>query len=263
VITVTEFVQYLKFKGEESVGAVHHVFPEAQSRSISRRFYDKLTDVEIRNAKAKNYNLEMQQLFRQYKEYKKRMATEQMERVAILDIETNNLQADFGKVLCYRIYDLQTKKIIGSEIKHEDWYNNRGDKQLMLDFMEHAKGYDRFVMHYGSRFDMPYLRTRAILRWHLKFPDYGTWFVTDTWKILRNYYKLSRNSQQAACNIAEIECKKHPLNAKIWDEIGTGNPKFFNKAMKYICVHCDEDVTSLAKLYNMIKGTVRMTKTGA
>jgi uncharacterized protein YprB with RNaseH-like and TPR domain len=211
----------------------------------------------------RNETPEIVRLFRQYKEIKKRNKIEVSERIGVLDIEASKLDADWGKVLCYRIYDLQTKKIIGSEIKYNDWYAGRGDEQVLFDFLEHARGYDRFVMHYGSRFDMPFLRTRALLRWNMKFPNYGTWFVTDTWRILRNYFKLSRNRQENACNLAGIKCKQHPLNARIWDEIETGNPRFFKRAMHYICAHCDEDVTSLAELYKRIKGSVKPTRTSA
>lgn len=171
------------------------------------------------------------------------------EKIGFLDIEASNLSATFGIVLTYCIGDINGK-ILKRQIDFKDWYAGRQDKMLMKQFIEDAKLFDRFVVHYGGdrRFDIPFLRTRAVF-WGLDFPEYKDMCISDTWVMLKNKFKLHSNRLETACTFYGIESKGHKMQPDIWAKLNTGNPKLWKPAMDYIMVHNVEDVVSLRELY--------------
>ena len=183
------------------------------------------------------------------------------ERIGFLDIEASNLSATFGIVLTYCISDIKGN-IIKRTIEYKDWYSGIQDKILMKQFIEDAKLFDRFVVHYGGdrRFDLPFLRTRCVF-WGLDFPEYKDICISDTWVMLKNKFKLHSNRLETACSFLGIEAKGHKMKPEIWAALNTGNPKLWKPAMKYILVHNIEDVVSLRKLYIKISKYSNNTKT--
>lgn len=184
------------------------------------------------------------------------------EKIGFLDIEASNLSATFGIVLTYCIGNNENDKIIKRQIEFKDWYSGKQDQMLMKQFIEDAKLFDRFVVHYGGdrRFDIPFLRTRCVF-WGLKFPEYKDMCISDTWVMLKNKFKLHSNRLETACTFYDIETKGHKMQPNIWAKLNTGNPKLWKPAMSYIMVHNIEDVVSLKALYNKINKFSNNAKT--
>jgi uncharacterized protein YprB with RNaseH-like and TPR domain len=174
------------------------------------------------------------------------------EKVAIVDIETTGFTADANFAICYCIKPLGGK-VITRTISLNDLYYGKYDLSLVKQFIEDIKEYDRLILHYGEngKFDLPFMRTRAVI-WELDFPRPKTILVSDTYPILKDKFKLWRNSLKMACRAFDIPAKQHGLDARIWTSLATGNPKIINKALRWTEIHCKEDVESTEKLWNKI-----------
>ena len=96
-----------------------------------------------------------------------------IEKIACLDIETSNLQANFGIILSWVI-----KTVGGSYSKDVIKQGDKLDCQIVKSCVNALCKFNRVVGHYSTYFDIPFLRTRA-LYWGIDFPEYGSIYHTD------------------------------------------------------------------------------------
>ena len=169
-------------------------------------------------------------------------------KMAFVDIETSNLDADFGYIFCYSL------KEDGGEIIHrcatpKEIKSYRFDEGVMKQFLKDIRGFDRLVGYYSKdrRFDIPYLRTRA-LKWGLEFPGWRDLLFTDVFDLVKPKLKLHRNRLETACDLLGIPSKEHRLNPEVWQRALAGSIR----ALEYIQQHCDEDVISLEAVYKRL-----------
>lgn len=171
---------------------------------------------------------------------------EEIERIGFLDIEASGLDADFGIVLSYCIKPYgqpSLKRLIApSELASKDL-----DKRLLIDCIADMRKFDRLVTYYGTGFDIPFIRTRAMLH-GLDFPLYREIKHTDVYYWVRNKMKLHRRRMEVVCDFLGIPAKGHPMIPPIWTAALTGN----KKALNYILVHNLEDVDSLEEVYKRL-----------
>lgn len=168
------------------------------------------------------------------------------ERIAFFDIETSNLKADFGIVLSWCIKP-DGKPVIKRVISQAELRNGGQDRRLIADFCTTARKFDRLVGYYSSRFDAPFLRTRALLH-RLAFPVYNEVLHTDVYYMVRSRMNLHRRRLETACEYLGIPTKGHRLDGNIWLRALTGN----SKALAWILKHNEEDVQSLEKLFHRL-----------
>lgn len=169
------------------------------------------------------------------------------ERIGILDIECSDLKADFGYIFSYCIKELNgkvRKRVLSTdEIRKKEY-----DKGLMKDFVEDCKDFDRFVTYYGSKFDMPFLRTRAVY-WGIEdYPTHNLVKHTDLYYTIKFKFKLRNNRLQTACEMFGIESKGHRLTPEVWRDANMGD----KGALDYILTHNVEDVESTEALYKKV-----------
>ncbi len=169
------------------------------------------------------------------------------ERIGYFDIESSNLVADFGIVLSYAIKDGNSNKIYSSVLTPEDIKKakmGQEDKRLVRQCLADLKQFDRIVTYFGSRFDLPFVRARA-LSVGLDFPNYGTQKHTDLYFILRGRVALSSKRLENACRVLLGKTNKTRIDAKYW-RAGVRGDK---KSLAYILDHNKKDVIDLEKLY--------------
>lgn len=184
-----------------------------------------------------------------------------VERVGFADIEASNLNATFGIVYTYCIKTLDGP-LLKRAISLQDLHRGVFDKNLIKQFIEDAKQFDRLIFHYGNdrRFDLPFLRTRAVYH-DLDFPAYGSLYVSDTYPILRNKFRSHSNRLETVCDFFGIPAKEHKLKPEIWLEMITGNKKRMQRALQYILLHNVEDVLSTEKLWKRIAPYTKIGRT--
>src|SRR3990167_5385113 len=175
------------------------------------------------------------------------------ERIGFLDIESSGLNPVYSVMLCYRIKKLDGE-ILKREIKVSDLQKEVYDKNLVKQFIEDCGQFDRLITHYGidRKFDLPYLRTKAV---HYKlsgFPEYKFMYVSDTHPILKNKFHFDRNTLKAACEYFGIPSKLTPIRPEYALRLYSCNPKLVLSTLKKYGKHCDEDVISLESLWKQI-----------
>jgi len=177
------------------------------------------------------------------------------EKIAYLDIESSSLVATFGYIISYCLKEANGK-IIERVLTPNEIKSHIFDKKLMKQFIVDSKKFDRVLTYYGTKFDVPFLRTRAI-HWGLDFPLYSEIKHTDVYYIVRNKLRLHRNRLETACEFLDIPSKGHRLNPTVWQRAMSGE----KKALNYILQHNREDVISLELLYNKVSLYVKENKT--
>ena len=176
------------------------------------------------------------------------------ERIGIFDIETTGLKANWSHLLAWCVKG-QGQDIIHYDLIRKKEVRNKNDKRLIGSAIEEIKKYDRVITWYGSRFDLPYLRSRAI-HWEIDFPSYRELLHTDLYYVARNKLALHSNRLGSVCQFFGIEAKNHPMTPELWVRAGAGN----KEALEEILTHCKEDVASTDKCYEMLSKYSAATK---
>jgi len=193
-----------------------------------------------------------------------KLALNQKEHIGFIDIETEDLRADYGISFCYCIKDSLSDKIYKDcltlqDIKNSSSHNRnempKEDKRIIRSCVRDMENFTRLVTHYGSRFDFQFLRTRAVIC-GVDFPSYGAYCQTDNWDILKSKFKLSRNSQENASVKLRGETRKDHLSLSIKHGCLRGEKWALDLTLK----HCIGDVLDCEDNYNLINKFARKTK---
>ena len=181
------------------------------------------------------------------------------EKIGFLDIETEDLKADYGVIFSYCIKDRNSDKIYHDSLTLEDIkkYGSkapREDTRLIRNLVKDMSNFTRLVTHFGSIFDLSFIRTRAVMC-GVEYPTYGQYVQTDTWRILKSKFKLSRNSLENAC----LKLLGSTLKDRLSLSIKHGCIRGEEWAIKYCLEHCKKDVLDTERLYNAICPYVRQT----
>jgi len=176
-------------------------------------------------------------------------------KIGFFDIEASNLKADFGIMLCYCIKVLGKRKIYERCITKEELQKEKVlDKEVVKQCIEDLRKFDKIISYYGSRFDFPYVRSRALF-WGLDFPGYGDLAHKDVYYMVRNKLCISRNRLEQACRHVLGKSRKTHIDPQAWVLALQGH----EKSLKYILHHCRRDVRDLEDLYLAINGFVKET----
>lgn len=176
-------------------------------------------------------------------------------RIGFLDIESTNLKADFGIIICYQIKDINSKTIYGRAITKKE-LTDCLDKKMVEDCIEDMKKFDRLVTYYGKGFDVPFIRTRAVAM-GVPFPPFGEILHDDMYFIMKHRFRLSSNRLENACRILTGATEKTRLDGDHWIKALQGD----KEALDYILDHCKKDVLELEKLYHKIINYARRQDT--
>jgi uncharacterized protein YprB with RNaseH-like and TPR domain len=172
--------------------------------------------------------------------------TENEFRVGYLDIEATNLDADFGIMLSYAIKVRGKETIYSNIIQQKDIDALRLDKPLTQQLLDDLKKFDMVVTYYGTGYDIPFIRTRA-LKWGLSFPEYGAIIHHDLYYVAKSKLKLSRNRLENVGNLLGLQGLKTHLDPDIWTQA-----LLSSKARAYIQDHNKRDVILLEKAHNRL-----------
>jgi uncharacterized protein YprB with RNaseH-like and TPR domain len=164
-------------------------------------------------------------------------------KVGFFDIETSNLKADFGIVICWYILD-NLGKYHGRVVTKEELFGEQyPDKNLMVELIDCLNDFDIIYTYYGTRFDIPFVRSRSVMM-GLDFPPSGALKHKDIYYIIKNKFALHRKSQEVAAEMLLGETSKTHWSAKHWVKAIQGNAE----SLKYISDHCKIDCLELKKI---------------
>ena len=174
-------------------------------------------------------------------------------KLGFLDIETSNLKANFGVMYSYAIKDGESKTIYGRTITKEEIESETMDKQLVQDCIDDIYRFDKILTYYGTRFDVPFIRSRA-LYWGIAFPEYATVNHKDVYYMARSKLCIHSNRLEVATRFLGIKGKTHIEN-EYWIRAMQGD----EKSLEYIWVHNKKDVEILQRLYERLKNFTKDT----
>lgn len=169
------------------------------------------------------------------------------EKIGMLDIESTGLQANWGFMVSWCIKEYGKPIIHEGLVTRKEIQSNQQDKRIIQSCVEEMKKYDRLVTWYGSGFDLPYIRTRAIFH-GIDFPRYRDIYHTDLYYIARNKLKLHRYHLKTVCEFFDIPSKMHPMTPKLWAKIPMGD----KETLLTILEHNREDVNSTDAVFDAL-----------
>jgi uncharacterized protein YprB with RNaseH-like and TPR domain len=165
------------------------------------------------------------------------------------------LRADFAYILTYCIKVRGQDKIIKNSITREEILSGNFDKRIVGDLITDLRKFKKIYTYYGSRFDVPFTRTRALINGY-EFIPFGLLLHQDLYFLAKSKFCLSRRRLDNVCDMLGIEGKTH-LDGKIWMLAGIGN----TEALKYILDHNEADVEILARAFEKVKNYAGVTRT--
>lgn len=167
-------------------------------------------------------------------------------RIAALDIETVNFDADAGNMLSWALKPRHKPELFDC-VTREEQIACKFDARIVASLIEALKNVDVILTYWGSGFDVPYLRTRALML-GLTPPGAGDLYHWDCFFPVRNKLKLHRKSLDSACAAFGIKGKTH-LDLQIWNKARVGD----KKALEYVLSHNRADVRILERLFDILE----------
>lgn len=149
------------------------------------------------------------------------------------------------KIICI-CYKWEGKKTIYSL----RWDKNKCDKKMIAEFIKIASKADELCGHNGDRFDIVWIRTRALM--------HGLNFTTnivsvDTLKEARKSFRFNSNRLDYIGKIL-VSDKKDSTDFGMWrDIVLTNNKRQLDKMVKY----CKKDVLLLEKVLQKLKPFIK------
>lgn len=171
----------------------------------------------------------------------------QRENIGFLDIEASNLKANFGIILSYCIKPQGDNNILYGCITKEDLQADILDKRIVKQCIDDMRKFTRVIGHYSTKFDIPYIRTRA-LYWKLDFPPYGELLHTDVYYMAKSKLCLSSNRQDVIAETIQQKNIKSRIDSRHWIHALMGD----EKSLAYILDHNKRDVIQLEQNYNRL-----------
>lgn len=164
------------------------------------------------------------------------------------DLETTNLSADFGVVLCGVVKPAEGRpKVFRADRLNKRWATTRSDDSAVVAaIVQELSQYDIWIAHNGNRFDVPFLRTR-LAKWNMEaLPSKK---LIDPVFLARNKLRMSWNSLEALAKFLGVNSKTE-VSGDQWLQAALDGSR---RAMQYIVEHCVQDVLVLEKIIKALK----------
>jgi uncharacterized protein YprB with RNaseH-like and TPR domain len=189
-------------------------------------------------------------------------------KIGYLDIETDNLFADFGTMLTWCIKEKEGK-IYSDVVKKDDLFNGVSDEKIVKSILKKMKDFHIIVGYYSTGFDIPYIRAKA-LHYGLEFPGFVSYaddkgrvkvesevYHWDLYYTVKSKLRLSRKSLDNACDYLGI-VGKTPIDKDVWRKAKYGDPV----ALSTVLEHNKGDVIILEELHNKLTNFRKWIKKG-
>jgi uncharacterized protein YprB with RNaseH-like and TPR domain/predicted RNA-binding Zn-ribbon protein involved in translation (DUF1610 family) len=182
-----------------------------------------------------------------------------MAKILIWDIETADLNADLGHILCIA-YKWYGEDIVHVCSRTEELYwpapgfTLWDDRQVIKNFIPIIQQADDQVTWYGKRFDEPYIRARMAY-WGMK-NDFPPIHHTDLWETSRKEFKLSNNRLATVGKFLQLEEGKMHMPVQDWKRASHGDMSTMLKVEK----RCASDVWLLEEAYTKMRPFIRVNR---
>lgn len=161
---------------------------------------------------------------------------------ASFDIETSNLKADFSIVLSAVIKPFGRPPVVFRADNYPNWEKNRNhDKAIVIDIANELIKHAIIVTHYGTGFDIPYLKAKMTYHGLQPLPPR---FMVDSYQIAKRNFATSRRRLETLGEYFGLG-KKSAVEGVLWVDAAYGGDR---KSMDAIVEHNIVDCEILEKL---------------
>ncbi|RPI86180.1 MAG: hypothetical protein EHM34_00350 [Nitrosopumilales archaeon] len=164
-------------------------------------------------------------------------------KIGYFDIESGGLNANFDYMLTWCIKTGGKEEYKEGVITQGEILEYSFDKGIIKELIKALKEYDVIVTYYGTKFDIPFIRTRAMTH-KLKFLSFGAVQHKDVYYMVKGRMRLGRSSLDSACAALGIKGKNH-IKGNFWMRAKVGDPT----ALAYVLDHNRKDCQILEKLH--------------
>ncbi len=178
-------------------------------------------------------------------------------KVLIYDIETSynivkswrvgyNLNINPSDILSERkIICVSWKWLDEDQVYNLEWDSEQDDKSLLENFIPVLNEADLIVAHNGDRYDLKFIKTRALIHDLPMLVDYPQF---DTLKVAKKKFMFNSNKLDYISEYLGFG-NKIKTSMELWDDIILKScPKAMDKMVEY----CDMDVVLLEKVYKKL-----------
>jgi uncharacterized protein YprB with RNaseH-like and TPR domain len=169
------------------------------------------------------------------------------EPVGYLDIETSGLQGDFNYMLSWSIKTANIDEVKTGVIKPKEISDGTLDKRIVQEAIDTLQNYRTIYTFYGTKFDIAFLRTRALYH-DIEFIPYGLIQHKDLYYLVKRILRIHNNRLESVADLLGIKGKTH-LEPRIWVRANSGD----KEALQYILEHNIADVILLEKVHKKLK----------
>lgn len=171
-------------------------------------------------------------------------------KIGYLDIESSGLYPFFGCILTYSIKTRDKDEILGRMITKKELQSKDMDKQICKDLIQDIAKYDEVVTYYGSKFDIPFIRTVALSHNLDEFmPVFGQVRHTDVYYLVKFKLRLQRRSLDAVTKLLGIGGKTF-VDGTLWKKASLQGDM---QAMQEIYDHNKADVEVLEEVHKRLE----------
>lgn len=169
---------------------------------------------------------------------------------AVFDIETSFLDGSAGWMVAGVIEPIGTDKQKVFRIDRYPIYKNdrTDDRRIVREFCDALREYDILVSYFGAPrgyrrgFDIAFLQTRLVVQ---GLNELEQMFHLDCYEIIRNKFKLHRNSLRVAGKTFNLPTLKEDLPMADFNRAAAGHKKALNRVVS----RCQSDVRMTKELY--------------
>jgi DNA polymerase elongation subunit (family B) len=126
------------------------------------------------------------------------------------------------------------------------WDKNQCDKGVLERIIPVLNAADEIVYQNGDRFDLPWMKTRALYHSIPMLPVYKTF---DTFKKMKSNFYLNSMKLDYFQKFTQGKGKMETGGFKLWQEVALDNNR---KSLKTMVNYCDVDVEELEEAFNKI-----------
>jgi uncharacterized protein YprB with RNaseH-like and TPR domain len=171
-------------------------------------------------------------------------------KIGFFDIESSNLDASIGVILCACIKDRGGE--VHTFVAGQDEGGIISDRTVVVAIRDRLEQYDYVSTFYGTRFDIPFLNTRLLM--HGERPIDRLRHI-DLYFVARFKLKLHSNRLQVVAETMLGESTKTRVVGPIWVRAIAGD----KAAMQYIIDHCVIDVEELENVFEKVRGFINLS----
>ena len=130
------------------------------------------------------------------------------------------------------------------------WDENMCDKKMLEKFIKELNKADEIIAHNGDRFDIKWIRTRALYH---KIPMKSKYRSLDTLKKAKSSFNFPNNRLDTIAQFLGVGAKVEHDGMKMWDAVQDGDKYYLDEMVKY----CDGDIVVLRDVYLAMQSYIK------